>query len=32
MPQDMADLCEQLRLSVKQVDSKADLWKDKLRI
>jgi 23S rRNA pseudouridine1911/1915/1917 synthase len=30
MPQDMADLCTQLRASTKQVDSKKDMWKDKL--
>ncbi len=32
MPQDLADLCAQLRSSVKQVDSKTNMWKDKLRI
>jgi len=32
MPQDMADLCAQLRASINQVDSKKDMWKDKLKI
>ena len=32
MPQDLADLCAQLRSSVKQVDSKTNMWKDKLQI
>jgi len=31
MPQDMADLCAQLRTSIKSVDSKKDMWKDKLK-
>jgi 23S rRNA pseudouridine1911/1915/1917 synthase len=31
MPEDMAGLCAQLRSSVKPVDSKTDMWKDKLR-
>jgi len=29
MPRDLADLCNQLRSSVKQVDSKTNMWKDK---
>ena len=32
MPKDMADLCAQFRLSVKQVDSKTNMWKNKLQI
>ena len=31
MPQDLADLCAQLRLSVKQIDSTITNWKDKLQ-
>lgn len=31
MPQDMADLCTQLRSSIKAVDSTPTNWKDKLR-
>jgi 23S rRNA pseudouridine1911/1915/1917 synthase len=31
MPQDMNDLCAQLRLSVNQIDSTKSNWKDKLR-
>jgi 23S rRNA pseudouridine1911/1915/1917 synthase len=31
MPQDMADLCAKLRAGVKAVDSKKDMWKDKLK-
>jgi 23S rRNA pseudouridine1911/1915/1917 synthase len=31
MPQDMADLCTQLRSSIKPVDSTPTNWKDKLR-
>ncbi len=31
MPQDLADLCAQLRAGVKAVDSKKDMWKDKLK-
>jgi 23S rRNA pseudouridine1911/1915/1917 synthase len=31
MPQDLADLCAQLRSSVKQLDSTTTNWKDKLR-
>ena len=30
MPEDLADLCTQLRLSIKPVDSKTNPWKDKL--
>lgn len=29
MPQDMADLCAQLRTSIKAIDSKKNMWKDK---
>jgi 23S rRNA pseudouridine1911/1915/1917 synthase len=32
MPKDMADLCAQFRLSVNPVDSKTNMWKNKLRI
>jgi 23S rRNA pseudouridine1911/1915/1917 synthase len=31
MPQDMTDLCAQLRFSVNQIDSTKSNWKDKLR-
>jgi 23S rRNA pseudouridine1911/1915/1917 synthase len=31
MPQDLADLCAQLRSGTKDVDSKKDMWKKKLR-
>jgi 23S rRNA pseudouridine1911/1915/1917 synthase len=31
MPQDLADLCTQLRASVNQIDSTKSNWKDKLR-
>jgi 23S rRNA pseudouridine1911/1915/1917 synthase len=31
MPQDMADLCAQLRSGTKDVDSKKDMWKNMLR-
>ncbi|MDD5344421.1 MAG: RluA family pseudouridine synthase [Smithella sp.] len=31
MPQDMTDLCAQLRLSVNQIDSTKSNWKDKLK-
>jgi hypothetical protein len=30
MPQDLADLCAQLRLSIKQIDSIITNWKDNL--
>ena len=32
MPQDMADLCTRLRSGAKAVDSKKELWKDKLKV
>ncbi|MCE5211903.1 MAG: RluA family pseudouridine synthase [Deltaproteobacteria bacterium] len=32
MPKDMTDLCAHLRASAKQVDSKNDMWKDKLKV
>ena len=31
LPHDMDDLCAQLRLSIKPVDSKTNIWKDKLK-
>ena len=31
MPDDMVDLCAQLRSGIKSVDSKKDLWKNKLK-
>jgi 23S rRNA pseudouridine1911/1915/1917 synthase len=31
MPEDLSDLCEQLRGSVKLVDTRKDMWKDSLR-